>query len=129
MDTEEIVYLVLLRTSEGYLFAYNDGVQAGTTLESVSKQMPDYNQYHACGGTWSASATLYWLHFRPCVVKFDFKDIEDYVIKEVITISTHCGRHSGIRIKPEKYAEIDAMIVFDRELITEEVNTCKKFYE
>lgn len=126
---EQIVYLVLLRTSEGYLFNYENGVTAGSTLESVAKQLPNYNEYHACGGTWSASATMYWLNFRPCVVRFDWNKIEDFVIKECVTVSTFSGRHTGIKIKSEKYSEVDSMIVFDRELITEEVNTCKKFYE
>ena len=124
------IYLFLFRTSEGHIFAFDQGVQAEKDLEKAKSRMPNYNGYHAADTTWSASATMYWLNFRPCVVEIneDF-NLEEWCELKTITVNNFSGSQRGVVIKKEKYKEVENSIVYDPKLITDEIKTARPFYE
>lgn len=125
--------LVVFRTHQGYYFSYDrrqNGFSAVRDIEEAKKVL-NWDGYHAAHHTWSTSAAMYWMNFKPCVVQIDFENITNYV-KELVghSLNSICGHEVGIPIKDEFKSFIDENIVFDPKLITENFSKdTKPFYE
>lgn len=97
------------------------------SLEVVKKLLPDYNGYHAAGGTWSSSAVLHWMYFQPRILEFDSlehitENVAEMRLKSYRNIS---GGVTGIELKKE----FKPKVVYHCPLINEGVKDAKPFYE
>jgi hypothetical protein len=125
-----MIYLIAYQLSDGKKALAVDQQNAfcgGEVLEETKKNLPNYNGYHAAGTTWSASATIYWMQYRPCVVGFNSMDEikESLLDHKIIRAHSVAGSANYTLIKDD----FNLNIVFDPKLIDENVDTAKPFYE
>jgi hypothetical protein len=123
-----MIYLIAYRIDGKVGLAVTDGAfNGGEDLEQTKSLLPDYNRYHVAGGTWSTSATIYWMQFRPCVLAFnDMKEVEEALFDwKVLQSASIAGRGVYTILKPE----YSPNIAFDPKLIDEGLKTAKPFYE
>lgn len=125
-----MIYLIAYRFSDdkiGLAVNQNGSFTGGENLEETKKNLPDYNRYHAADITWSTSATIYWMQFRPCVLSFEsLKEVEEALLdKKILQGTSMAGRAVYTLLKPEYKLNI----AFDPKLIDEGVETAKPFWE
>jgi len=124
-----MIYLLAHRLTEGTeALAIADGAFCGgEDLEETKKLIPNWNGYHVAGLTWSTSATLYWMAYRPCIAEFNsLEELETFLLdKKIIRAHAVYGGAQYTVVKKETPLKI----VFDPKLIDEGIETAKPFWE
>lgn len=124
-----MIYLIAYRLVGGEqgLAINGNAFHGSENLEELKTLLPDYNRYHVVDNTWSASATIYWMQYRPCIIAVNSLDeiAEVLVDRKIQQSSSIAGRAIYTLLKPDYKMNI----VYDSRLIDERVNTAKPFYE
>lgn len=124
-----MLYLLAHQLSNGKkAVAYNNGVIGNVDLEEAKKMIPNWNGYHVAGTTWSASATLYWISYHPCIIQVaDLEEIDSMINEErkITTERNVWGSATYLVLKDDA----NFNVVFDPKLIDEGISTAKPFYE
>jgi hypothetical protein len=129
-----MIYLLAYQLSDGTkALAVSDLVFVGSeNLEEAKKLVPNWNGYHKADITWSASATLYYASFHPCIVAFNsYDDVDAILIKDSegnsqMTYKREIwgsARYTVIKKEPQWN------VVFDPQLIDQGFNIAQPFYE
>lgn len=124
-----MIYLLAI-TAEGknYIVLNDDNSLTGTeNLEEAMKMLPDFNSYHKADMTWSASATLFWLTFRPKIIQMNSLDDVEKALdgNKMYNLSAMQGYAKGALLKQDYVMDI----VKEAPLIDENFNKAKPFYE
>lgn len=124
-----MIYLIAYRLVGGEqgLAINGNAFHGSENLEELKTLLPDYNRYHAADRTWSTSATIYWMQYRPCIIAVNSLDeiAEVLVDRKIIQASSIAGRAIYTLLKPDYKMNI----AYDPKLIDEGVDTAKPFYE
>lgn len=124
-----MIYLIAYRLSGGEqgLAINGNAFHGSENLEELKTLLPDYNRYHVVDSTWSASATIYWMQYRPCIIAVDSLDeiAEVLVDRKIRESSSIAGRAIYTLLKPEYKMKI----AFDPKLIDDGIDNATPFYE
>lgn len=124
-----MIYLIAYRLVGGQqgLAINGTAFHGSENLDELKTLLPDYNRYHVADRTWSASAAIYWMQYRPCIIEVESLDeiAEVLIDHKIIQSSSIAGRATYTLLKPEYKMKI----AYDPKLIDEGVNTAKPFYE
>ena len=124
-----MIYLIAYRLVGGEqgLAINGNSFHGSENLEELKTLLPDYNRYHVVDNTWSTSAIIYWMQYKPCIIVVNSLDeiAEALVDRKILQSSSIAGRAIYTLLKPDYKMNI----AYDPKLIDRGLNTAKPFYE
>lgn len=115
-----------------YLIGYNiegknvlhltddNSLRGSENIEQAKNMLPDLNPIHKRGYTWSMSAAIYWMFFKPRLFSFEnMAQVEQALHNRHIMQYSHTSGHvNGLQLKDDYKVNV----VEECKLITEKFN-------
>ncbi len=114
--------------NKNVLFLSKENTFMGSeNLEEARKLLPDLNRYHKAGTTWSTTAALWWMTFKPKLIIFEgLQEVETALLdRRVKRHSNISGSITATDLKEDFIIKIQE----ECRLIDEGFDTAKPFYE